>query len=438
MLADGWYSGYIGWDKKRDHYGQHPRYRAQLHIEYADGSAEDFGSSPDWKAATGPILGADILKGENYDARREITGWDTPKFDASKWDAVSTGATWSPVIQPHPGPPIRIIQEFKAKEITEPEPGVYVLNLGQNFAGVARLKIRGSAGQKITLRFAERLKPDGTIYTANLRSATATDSYICRGKGVETWMPRFTYHGFQYIEVTGLEQKPKPDTVVGLALSSDTPVVGKFDCDDPMLNKLHSNIYWTQRANFMDVPTDCPQRDERLGWTGDAQVYIRTATLNTDVQPFFTKWLVDLQDAQRSDGQFPMVAPLVVAGNDGGPAWADAGVICPWTIYEVYGDRRELARHYASMCRYVEFCRDRCTPDLLPPAKFHCFGDWLNIHDDTPRDVIYTAYFAHSTRLTARAAEPLSAKPKMRRGGKRFLNGSRARSIAPTSVPTDE
>jgi alpha-L-rhamnosidase len=406
-VADGWYSGYIGWGHKRDHYGTKPRVRMQLHLEYADGSQEDVGTGPDWKAATGPVLDADILKGENYDARMEKPGWDTAKFDGRNWAAVDTGAEMSPLVQPHPGPPVRVIQEFKAQTITEPSPGVYVLNLGQNFAGVARLKIRGEPGQKITLRFAERLSSDGNVYTTNLRTATATDTYICRGGGTETWMPRFTFHGFQYIEVTGLKHKPEPDAVVGLALSSDTPVASDFDCDDAMLNRLHKNIYWTQRANFIDIPTDCPQRDERLGWMGDAQIYCRAATLNTDAQAFYTKWLVDVEDAQRADGEFPKVAPLKVAGDDGGPAWADAGVICPWTVYEVYGDRRELERHYASMCRFIEFCRDRSTPDMLPPAKYHCYGDWLNIKAPTPSNVICTAYFAYSTHLTARAAEVL-------------------------------
>jgi len=312
-----------------------------------------------------------------------------------------------PLVQAHPAPPVRAIEDFKARTITEPKPGVFVLDLGQNFAGVPRLKVSGKPGQKITLRFAERLNPDGTIYTANLRSARSTDTYICRGKGTEVWQPRFTFHGFQYIEVTGLTGKPSRDTVVGVALSTDTPVVGTFTCSDPMLNQLVNNIYWTQRANFIDIPTDCPQRDERMGWTGDAQVYIRTATLNTDVEAFFTKWLVDLEDGQRADGQFPCVAPCVVAGDDGGPAWADAGVICPWTTYEVYGDRRALERHYDAMKRFIEFCRQRSTPDLLPPANFHCFGDWLSIRADTPKEVIYTAYFAYSTKLTARAAEAL-------------------------------
>jgi alpha-L-rhamnosidase len=408
VLADGWFSGYVGYRGNRELYGKCPRLRAQLHLEYADGSTADVATGPAWKAATGPALEADFLKGETYDARLECRGWDEPGCDETHWHSVNVGSDEvHPVVQAHPGPPVRAIEEFKAKTITQPKPGVFVLDLGQNFAGVPRLKVSGKPGQKISLRFAERLNPDGTIYTVNLRSARATDTYICKGKGTEIWQPHFTFHGFQYIEVTGLNGKPSSDTVVGVALGSDTPVVGAFTCSDPMLNRLRNNIYWTQRANFIDIPTDCPQRDERLGWTGDAQVYIRTATLNTDVEAFFTKWLVDLEDGQRADGQFPCVAPCVVAGNDGGPAWADAGVICPWTIYEAYGDRRILERHYDAMTRFIEFCRQRSTPDLLPPEKYHCYGDWLSIKADTPKEVIYTAYFACCTKLTARAAELL-------------------------------
>jgi alpha-L-rhamnosidase len=408
VLADGWFSGYIGFRGDRELYGKYPRVRAQLHLEFADGAATDIATDPGWKASTGPILEADFLKGETYDARLEHPGWDQPGLDDVHWGTVDVGSDEvHPLVQAHPGPPVRAIQEFRARTITQPKPGVFVLDLGQNFAGVPRLKVSGTPGQRIALRFAERLNPDGTIYTINLRSARATDIYICKGQGTETWQPRFTFHGFQYIEVSGLSSPPAADTVVGVALSSDTPVVGAFTCSDPMLNQLHNNIYWTQRANFIDIPTDCPQRDERMGWTGDAQVYVRTATLNTDVEAFFTKWLVDLDDGQRADGQFPCVAPSVVAGDDGGPAWADAGVICPWSIYEVYGDRRVLERHFEAMKRFIEFCRQRSTPELLPPEKFHCFGDWLSIKADTPKDVIYTAYFAHCARLAGRAAAVL-------------------------------
>ena len=408
VLADGWYCGYIGYAKERDYYGKLPRVRMQLQLDYADGSAAVVGTGPDWKAATGAVREADFLQGESYDARQEPAGWDLPGFADQQWQPVVTDDAVQPLMQAHPGPPVRVLAEFRAKTISEPKPGVYVLNLGQNFAGIAHLKIAGQPGQKVTLRFAERLNPDGTIYTTNLRSARATDTYICKGGGVEEWEPHFTFHGFQYIEVTGLTQPPAKDTVVGLALSSATPVAGSFACSDPMLNQLHSNIYWTQRANFIDIPTDCPQRDERLGWTGDAQVYVRTATLNCDVEAFYTKWLVDLiEDGQRADGEFPMVAPVKVAGDDGGPAWADSGVVCPWTIYDVYGDRRILERYYPAMTRFIAFCQNRSKPNLLPPDHYQCFGDWLSIQADTPKDVICTAYFAQSTRLVARAAAVL-------------------------------
>jgi len=336
-----------------------------------------------------------------------MEGWDSPGFDDAGWEDVDTGAEVDPVLQAHPAPPVRAVAEFTPVNITEPLRGVYVADLGQIFSGVVRIRVRGRPGQEITIRHAERLNPDGTIYTENLRGARATDYYICKGDGIETWSPRFTFHGFQFVELTGLTEPPTDETVTGIALTSDTPLAATFECSEPMLNRLQRNIYWTQAANFIDIPTDCPQRDERLGWTGDAQVYVRAAAMNADVQAFFTKWLVDLEDAQRADGQFPTVAPLKISGNDGGPAWADAGVICPWTIYEVYEDKRQLARHYDSMKRFIEFCRDRSTPDLLPPDDFHAFGDWLNIRADTPKEVIYTAYFARSTKLTAMAAEVL-------------------------------
>jgi alpha-L-rhamnosidase len=409
ILADGWYSGCIGWEERQDNYGKTPRFLGQLQIDYADGSSGIVATGPDWKAWDGPIRQADFLMGETYDARLE-NNWDEPGFDQQDWASVDVGAELTPLIEAHPGPPVRSFATLAPKSVSEPKPGVYVFDMGQNFAGVARLKYWGKSGQIITMRFAERLNPDGTIYTKNLRGARATDTYICGGNGMETWEPRFTYHGFQYVELTGLDRKPAKDIITGVAFSSATTDAGKFVCSDPMLNRLERNIYWTQRANFIDIPTDCPQRDERLGWMGDAQVYIRAATLHEDVQAFFTKWLRDVQDGQRADGQFPMVAPVKVAGDDGGPAWSDAGVICPWTVYEVYGDTRILERHYASMARFIEFCKNRSTPELLPPKDFQCFGDWLNIHDETPKPVIYTAYFAHSTKLLAQAAEVLGKK----------------------------
>jgi len=413
ILGDGWYSGYVGYKPERDHYGKNLRLRCNLML---DGMNPVLATDATWKASTGPIVTSDFLMGEVYDARLEQPGWDRPGFDDSAWAPVDVTESIPAKLQAHPGPPVRAIAEFPPRAITEPRPGVYVLDLGQNFAGVCRLRMKGERGDVVQLRFAERLNPDGTLYTTNLRAARATDTYVFRGTGeVEEWTPRFTFHGFQYVEVTGLDAPPPPDAIVGLALTSDTPRAGTFECSDPMLNQLASNILWTQRSNFIDVPTDCPQRDERLGWTGDAQTYIRTAACFSDVQPFFTKWLTDLADAQREDGQFPMVAPLKVAGGDGGPGWADAGTICPWAIWEVYGDRRLLERQYPSMVRSVDFCEKRSKDGVLPPDQFHCFGDWVSVGADTPKTVIYTAYYAHSVDLTARAARVLGREDDARR-----------------------
>ncbi len=408
VLADGWFAGYVGYGHARHHYGEKTRFLAQLVLEHADGSKAVVGTGPDWRASTGPWREADFLMGEEYDARAEIAGWNRGGFDVSEWQPVDVGPPFPTRLEPHPGPPVRVFAEIAPVSRREVSPGTWNYDLGQNFAGVVRLRVKGEIGRKIRLRYAERLDADGTLYTINLRGARTIDTYVCRGGGeVEEWIPRFTFHGFQYVELSGIEGEPLPDAITGLALSSDTPLVTSFACSDPRIDKLVQNAYWTQRANFIDVPTDCPQRDERLGWTGDAQAYLRTASMLCDVQAFFRKWLVDLEDAQRADGQFPMVAPLKVAGGDGGPAWADAGTICPWTIWEVYGDRRDLARRYESMKRFVEFTRARSTPELLPPKEFHCFGDWLHVKEPTPNEVIYEAYFAASAQRVAWAARVL-------------------------------
>lgn len=407
ILADGWYAGYIGWSLQRHQYGQNTRFIAQISIEYTDGTSQIFATGSDWKASTGPIQFADIIMGQTYDARKEIPGWSSPDFNSNSWQKVDITKSISAPLQSYPGQNVRQFAEIEPVSLKQPLKGVYVYDMGTNFAGFVRLKIKGSAGDAITLRFAERLNPDGTIYTDNLRDARATDVYICKGGQIENWQPQFTYHGFQYVEITGLSNKPDMDTITGIELTSAPAHAGSFQCSDEMANKLYHNICQTQRANFMEIPTDCPQRNERMGWTGDAQVYVATACVNSDVEAFFEKWLTDLRDAQGADGQFPKVAPSKLAGDDGGPAWSDAGVICPWTIYSVYCDKRLLQDSYPSMKRFIDFCKNRSTKDLLPPQKYQCYGDWLNIDDETPKDVIYTAYFAHSTKLTAQAAAAL-------------------------------
>ncbi|MCE5266456.1 MAG: glycoside hydrolase family 78 protein [Planctomycetaceae bacterium] len=407
VLGAGWYAGAIGWLLERNHFGDHPRLMAQLEIELADGTVETIVTDDSWKTAYGPYRQAEFLAGETYDARREIHGWTSPGLDDSAWKPVAATAEIPCKLQAFPGVNVHETGELRPVKVTEPAPQVYVFDMGQNFAGFARLKARGPVNTKVRLRFAEMLNPDGTIYTTNLRGARATDTYVLRGDGEEVWQPRFTFHGFRYVEVTGYPGRPGEDAITGIAINSDVPLTGSFECSSPMVNRLYKNIVWTQRANYISVPTDCPQRDERLGWMGDASTFVRAATYNADVGAFFTKWLVDVEDAQRADGQFSDVSPRVVAPDGGVAAWADAGTICPWTIYQVYNDKRLLAKHYDAMTRWVEFCR-KSSKGLLRPAAG--YGDWLSIKADTPLDVLATAYFAYSTRLTADAARVLGKK----------------------------
>lgn len=409
ILAAGWYAGAIGWKSERFHFGRDPKLWIQLEVVTSDGERLTIVSDETWKCTFGPHIEGEFLAGETYDARLEIPNWAKPNLDDTNWKPVVIASDVQTLLEAQRGVPIIKTGELLTKSISEPKPGVFVFDLGQNFAGFARLKVRGAKGTAVQLRFAEMLNPDGTIYTTNLRSARATDTYILKGEGEEIWEPRFTFHGFRYVEVTGYPGRPPEDAITGIAINSDIPLVGSFRCSSEMINQLYSNIVWTQRANFISVPTDCPQRDERLGWTGDAQVFIRAATYNADVAAFFNKWLVDLEDAQGPEGDFPDVAPRVVALGGGTAAWADAGVICPWTIYWVYRDRRVLEEHFDAMERWIAYCRKH-SQDLLRPAAG--YGDWLSINADTPKDVLATAFFAYSTHLTAECARILGFREK--------------------------
>ncbi|HEY3268831.1 MAG TPA: glycoside hydrolase family 78 protein [Armatimonadota bacterium] len=401
ILADGWACGYVGLGG-RDRYGiGRPRLLAQLDVVTSDGRVHSIASDGSWKTTYGPIREADLLMGETHDGRLELPGWDAAAFNDAAWKPVDVRDPWNAPLQAYPGVPVREMRTLKPIGVTEPKPGHYVYDLGQNMVGWARVALSGERGAKVTLRFAEMLNPDGTVYLTNLRSARATDTVYLKG-GAEVFEPKFTFHGFRYIEVTGVAAKPAIEDITGVVTHSDTPPAGAFSTSNAMVNQLQSNIEWGQRGNFLEVPTDCPQRDERLGWMGDAQVFIRTACANMDTAAFFTKWLVDVDDAMR-DGAFTDVSPDV-AGGAGTAAWADAGIICPWTIYEVYGDKRVLERHYAAMARYVRWM-ERNSKDLLRPAEG--YGEWLSIGADTPKDVLATAYFAYSTGIVAKAARVL-------------------------------
>jgi len=409
LVGHGWYSGTIGNGGYRK-YGDTPALMAQLEVTYADGTMEQVVSDESWKQNESPILSSDFMLGENYDARREIKGWNAPDFGDSSWKPVKVRTEATRPLDSQVMEPVRQVLELKPKTVTEPKPGRWTFDLGQNMVGYVRLKVSAPEGTKVTLRHAEALNPDGTVYTANLRSAVSIDTYTCKGGGVEIYQLHFTFHGFRYVELTGVTEKPTLDSVTGVVVASDTPKTGEFSCSDPRVNQLYSNIVWSQRGNFLSIPTDCPQRNERLGWTGDAQVFVRTATYNADVAAFFSKWLVDLVDAQMKEGDqsgaFPDVAPRHT-GMFGSPAWADAGVICPWTIYWVYGDLGVLEQNYPAMVKWIEFCRRQSTELIRDKGLGGNYADWLNIEAFTSKEIVGTAFFAYSTKLMAQAAKAL-------------------------------
>ena len=437
IVADGWYSGYVGYALfcgygpnrlGRFLYGKTPSLLAQLEIEYADGTRQTIASDVSWQVTeNGPFREADFLMGESYDARAEMPGWDAAGFQGAGWlpairaeengrvpatfhdpagtHPVELGFQRPPRLQAYGAPPVRVTQELKPKSIKESSPGVHLFDFGQNFAGVIRLRVKGPAGTRLQMRYGEMLHPDGRLMTENLRRARATDFYTLRGDPAgESWTARFTYHGFQYLELSGLPEQPGPDTVTGLVLHSDTPWAGEFSCSDPVMTKFAENAQWTQRANFIEVPTDCPQRDERLGWMGDAQVYVRTAACFADVAAFFGKWMDDVEEAQRPEGPYPDYCPYPMAhGKPGltfGTAWTDAGIICPWTIWQMYGDTRILSRHWDSMQRFMEW-RRRADPQLRGVSIGNDWGDWLNVGEPTPIEYVDLCYHALDAKLMA-------------------------------------
>lgn len=424
ILGDGWYCGHVAW-MGRQQYGDRPSLLASLEIVHKDGSKTTLLTEDSWKTISGPILESDMLMGESYDARLELGAWSKTGYDDSEWNSVLIVPDPKIALVESEGPPVRRIEEIKVVKSWErfdvwPDPQ-WVYDLGQNFTGRVRLKIEAPAGTALRIKHAEVLDDKNRPYYENLRSASATDSYVCRGGGVEIWEPRFTFHGFRYVEVINQKKDCKVE-VTGIVLHSDTPETGSFACSHKLLNQLQRNIIWGQKSNFLEVPTDCPQRDERLGWTGDAQVFIRTACFNMDVQGFFRKWMQDARDAQYDSGAIPCVLPRLtfMDQEDGGPAWADANCICPWTIYLCYGDKEILDDHYESMARYMDYlAKDRSLnfirshPDL---NVWGGFGDWLAMDGSgktdgiTPRDLIGTAFYAHDAEIMAKTAGLLGKK----------------------------
>jgi alpha-L-rhamnosidase len=430
-LGDGWYRGGLAWEGRRNVYGDRLALLCQIEIVYEDGRRDLIGSDEAWKAATGPILMSDIYQGETYDARLERPGWDRAGFDDRSWSAVRTAVHRKDLLIAPLAPAVRRIEEIKPVKILRTPAGDTVVDMGQNMVGWVRLAVEGAPGATVTLRHAEVLDKAGNFYTENLRGARSVLRYTLRGGGRETYEPHFTFQGFRYVAVDGYPGELTPASLTGVVIHSDMPRTGELETSSPLVNQLQRNIVWGQKGNFLDVPTDCPQRDERLGWTGDAQVFARTAAFNMDVAGFFSKWMGDLAADQYANGSVPYVVPDVLTRPDkpaaGSAAWADAAVIIPWTMYLAYGDVRILERQYDSMARWVAFMRERAGDDLVWDGDFH-FGDWLafaTTRADYPgattgKDLIATAFFAHSTDLLQRMARLLGKNEEAARYAGQF------------------
>ncbi len=413
-LGDGWYRGFIGFSGQRNYYGNKLALLAQLNIEYADGTSETLTSDSNWKVNNGPIVKSDIYNGEEYDANRELKGWKLNGFDDAAWqNAEEMDYAKDDLVAPQ-GEPVRAVEELKAVEQINTPKGEMVFDMGQNMVGWIRVKMSGRKGDRVQIKFAEVLDKDGNFYTDNLRAAECTDTYVFAEDGMVEFEPSFTFHGFRFVQFIGLEKAPALDDVTGVVIYSDMPSTGSFACSNELINQLQHNIRWGQKGNFLDVPTDCPQRDERLGWTGDAQAFSMTAGFNFDVAPFYTKWMKDVAFDQSEDGKIPHVIPDVLNGQGGATGWADVVAIIPWTMYKIYGDTRILEESYPAIQKWIGYMNERAGDDHLWTGDYH-FGDWLafaTTSSDYPgatteKDLIATAYFYYTTSLAAKMAAVL-------------------------------
>jgi len=401
LLAPGWYETSLEWFQQPNNYGDTPpALKAQLRIEHTDGSVEWVGTDASWQANTSPILHSEIYDGESQDARFTQPGWNTAAFDAAAWKNVQSIEPKPVAIEAQDYPAIRVERTVAAKSVAEPKPGMYVFDFGQNLAGVERLRVTGPKGTDVKLRFAEIVNADGTIYTDNLRTAKVTDHFILSGKGVEEFTPQFTFHGFRYAELTGLPTAPQKDAVTAVVLHTDAPFTAKLATGSAMIDKLWSNILWGQRSNFVGVPTDCPQRDERLGWMADAQVFWRAATYNMDLAAFSRKFAGDMRGTQTGTAYFGIYSPGTARPNMGwGAGWSDAGVVIPWTSWLQNGDTSIVEQNWVAMEKYVAAINAANPDGLWKHESGIAFGDWVSPEGRTDYTLIATAYWAYDATL---------------------------------------
>jgi len=412
MVGDGWYRGNIGFRGQRAYFGDQLGLIVQLVINYSDGTNSTITTDKNWKTATGPVLYSDIYDGEMYDANMEMEGWAVAGFDEDNWENAAILNHPKDILVAPQGVPVKAVEEIKPIDQIITPRGEMVVDMGQNMVGWVRIRLNGEKGDTVVMKFAEVLDKEGNFYTENLRDAKCTDTYILKGEGEEIYEPHFTFHGFRYLKLEGLDKAPDLDDITGVVIYSDMPPTGSFTCSSDLINQLQHNIQWGQKGNFLDVPTDCPQRNERLGWTGDAQVFAPTAAFNFNVAAFYSKWLKDLALDQAPNGVVPHVIPDVLNGSGGSTAWADAALIVPWNTYLAYGDKRILEEQYQSMKAWVDYMKERAGADYLWTGDTH-YGDWLafaTTRSDYPgatteKDLIATAYFRYSSGLLAKIAK---------------------------------
>ncbi len=375
----------------------------QIYIELEEGETISVYSDSSWKQTDGPIIEDSLYNGEIYDARLETPGWDSPGFDDSSWMQVETGMVPKGVLSAQMVQPIQVVDTIVPLELSNPKPGVYVYDMGQNFSGWVRLKVSGPRGTEIRLRHAELLYEDGMINQENLRSARAEDVYILKGDGEETYEPRFTYHGFRYMELTGYPGVPTMETIRGKVVHSAVKQYGNFSCSNPLLNQLQRLIIWGQKTNLHSIPTDCNQRDERMGWLGDAHLTAEEAMMNFDMGAFYTKFIRDIQDVQDKEGTITDTVPHIWGQRPADPAWGTAYPLLCWYMYVQYGDRHILEDHYQGVKEYVEFLRSKSENDLL---EYSYYGDWVAI-EKTPGDLVSSFYYYYDVFILSKIAEAL-------------------------------
>ncbi len=400
LLGNGWWGGCMaGAWKDGNHRGI-----AQLEITYANGDKEIVVSDETWQGTESAIVSDSIYNGEVHDARLEMPGWNGPDFDASAWRAVTLSEQSVDTLTAHIGPPIQVTEEIAPVAVTELKPGVFIFDFGQNAAGRARLTVKGEAGTAVQIRHAEVLNPDGTLHTEILRGAKCTDTYILKGGGEEVWEPAFTYRGFRYAEVTGYPGAPTKDGLTFRVMHANTPQIGEFTCSEDIINRVQKNIVWGARSNFYSVPTDCPQRDERLGWTGDMQLFLPAAAMNFDIAGYMTKWMGDIVDSRNEDGSIPDVIPALSAAP-GAPGWSDVVVTLPWSMHRYYGDTRIVEENLEAMEGHLDFMRGMAKDGLFCRGRY---GDWVAL-EDTPRDMLAGAYQYLSTKRLSEMSKALGA-----------------------------